>query len=62
MSACDYTESVSCDTCEDTGWTEVPVEFAYGTVLMDVQCPNCDGQTPAFIVGHDDRVAWLVED
>lgn len=55
MNPCDATEPVSCETCGDSGWViTVIFEGIYGTEYADVMCVDCDGQTPAFLVGVDD--------
>lgn len=51
MIACDYIEPVSCETCEDTGWADVPV--GEDTKAL-IPCPDCEGATPAFLPGVDD--------
>lgn len=55
MHLCDFTEPVSCETCSDSGWvTTVIFEGVLGAEYADVMCPDCDGQTPAFLSGVDD--------
>lgn len=50
---CEQDEPVSCETCEDTGWADVQV--GEDTKAL-IPCPDCGGQTPAFIPGHDDQL------
>jgi DnaJ-class molecular chaperone len=60
---CERDEPVSCETCSDNGWVTQQVhDGPYGREVADVRCPDCDGQTPAYIPGHDDRVDWMFED
>lgn len=51
----DLCNTVFCNTCEDMGIvTQVVAETPLGREYADVVCPDCNGETPAFLPGVDD--------